>query len=227
MSTRLYLQEDQPIYGDEEGPIEFVGDEVVAKSYEQGRALVDALFSETTYAERYANTPENLDTLIRVCQKLNQHDRPECVTRSRFIAAYKTADAAGGECGDCGRLEKLPAPVATTPRARNNAGRFQNPYLQELDAMLSNPNLPASAITERMRVDAKFREAVESSGRSASASRETASPETTSRVRSFAAAYRAAPSLRFVTGYVAVGDKQYTRVELDDAVEEASRLGLL
>jgi hypothetical protein len=95
--------------------------------------------------------------------------------------------------------------------------------------MLNDPATPASAITARMRVDAPFREAVEASRipNPAQRSEEQAVEDELGMVREFADAYRVAPSLKFFNGRVTIGDHQYTRAQLDENVEKASRLGLL
>ncbi len=217
MNTHLQLNDSDLNYYDEKNQlIEFVDDEPVAKSFEDGGKLVDALFEQTDDANRYANTPENLNVLIRVARKLNRHNpRPDALTQSRLLEAYKTANAAGGECGDCGTLEKLPPPVEEAPRARNKAGRFENPLVVEYHRMLEDPSIAASAITERMRTDAAFRAAVESesSRQQPSSAQADVDPEELARLRTFAAAYRREPSLRFLSGYVTIGGQQYTRQE--------------
>jgi len=235
MPTHLQFNGKEVNYFDEENqPVDFVDDEPIARSFKDGQKLVSALFEQTDYASRYANSDENLNVLIRVARKLNRHDsRPDALTVSRLIAAYKTADAAGGECGDCGVLEKLPPPVQAQPRPRDASGKFVNPVLAEYYRLLEDRSVAASQINRHMIQkfgENVFRAALEAeaaSQRQQVTSEPEVSAEELARLRKFADAYRREPSIRFLSGYATIGDQQYTRQQLDANVEAASKLRLL
>jgi hypothetical protein len=207
--------------------VKYINNEPVATSYEEGQALVASLFDETDFAAKYANTPENIDTLIRVARHLNRHaSSPAALTRGRLIEAYHTIDNAGGQGGSCGNLERLPPPTPQAPPARNAAGQFENPLVAEYHRMLDDPTTPASDITKRLRNDSAFREAVEESRRPKLVKPEV-DPAEFAELRKFAKDYRQAPAIRFISGFVTIGDREYTKPELDAKVERAAEIGVL
>lgn len=217
---------------DEQGKqLTIAGDPIVFTEAD-AEALRDSFYEETDFAEKYAWTPANLAVLTRVAARLNRHNPlPTAITKGRIAAAYRIADAAGGACGECGTLERLrEEPEATpAPVARDEAGRFQSQLLAEYNAMLNDPNVPASAITERMRVDRPFREAVEAS-RPPKPKRPTSEQLIEDGIgtsREFADAFRRTPSPKFLNGRVTIGLEDYTPQQLDEAIAKASRLGLL
>lgn len=195
-------------------------------------ALRNEFYDQTDFAEKYAWTPENLAVLTRVSAKLNRFNpMPNAITRSRIVAAYLVANAAGGACGDCGTLEKVaeePEPT-TAPLARDEGGRFKNQLVAEYEAMVNDPNVHHSVITERLRTDRPFREAVEASRlpKPQRPTEEHVVEEEIGTSREFADAFRRAPAPKFLNGRVTIGLQEYTPVELDAAIEKASRLNLL
>ena len=233
MNTHLQSSGSDLNYFDDEGRlVEFIDDEPIARTYEDGKKLIEQFLAQTDFLSRYENSNANIDVLTRVCKKLNKHNpRPDGLTLKRFVQAYETIDFAGGEGGESGRLEKLPPPVQEAPRARNNAGRFVNPVLAAYYALLDDPSVPASEVHKRMigqfGADA-FRAALESEAKPQQvASESDVSEEEVIRLRNFAAAYRREPSLRFLGGFVTVGGQQFTRQQLDETVEAAAKFNLL
>jgi hypothetical protein len=213
-------------YDDENQPIDYVGDEPVASSFQDGQKLVQALFDQTDFLSRYKNTDENIDVLIRVSRRLNRHNqRPDALTLKRFIEAFHTADQAGGECGDCGTLEKLPAPTPQASRLRDEDGRFLNPHVAAYLEMLNTPSVPALEIMRKMR-NPEFAAAVEAWRNPKPVARDV-DPDELKEARRFVSAFRQAPSIRFVEGYTKLGEYELTRAELDSKIARATELGLL
>lgn len=207
--------------------VKYINNEPVATSYEEGQVLVASLFDETDFCAKYQNSPENLDVLIRVAKHLNRHTAsPNALTRGRLIEAYRVIDQAGGQGGLSGNLERLPAPTPQAPRPRDEDGRFLNPLVSSYLEMLNNPAIPASDITRRMRNDPEFAAAVEAWRRPKLVKPEV-DPDELKEVRRFVSAFRQAPSIRFIDGYVKLGEYELTRPELDAKIARATELGLL
>lgn len=221
-------------YVDEQGkPCTVNGELIGGASPEYSLATMFSDFYDTPLGERFLEefgidtrnplTGEtNAKAVERVFTKLHFRDPRPTLSRIADIAdAVQTAISAG-------ELTAISKPVAAARPRDPATGKFQNPLLAEYYEMLCDPNVAASQISQRMKIDRPFREAIESEGQPLQPS-VVADVSEAERVKlqEFAAAYTAAHSLKPIAGYVDLLSRKWSVKEFTRMVDRAIETGIL
>jgi hypothetical protein len=244
MVTTLSMKNGEMVWLDQDGnlvtPINVLGsdgesEELVDPENEGSGERVWLAFKDTPegaeYFQKYDSEEYgglNRKRFGKIYETLFGDVRESC---SRLQEAYRQAVS----IGEFQAAPPKPAPPAA-PRQRDAAGRYadeRSRLLAERDAMLADPATPASAITARMRTDAKFRAAIENEGRPvASAASAELSKEERADAEKFAWAFIHAPKVQFLGGYATLtlqdgSIQRFTPSEWNAEFERAQSAGCL